>query len=460
MRRSAVLAAALALGLGGTTAVAVAADDPCTDVESTFDPACVGSSIPDHLNTTAGREDPGYAVTADPSPEGAWQWLVGAVHEHSGYSDGDPSSTPRDYFTAARTGSNGTGTGVALDFLWSSEHTDNAQLPITTSAACLSPELASCAHLDDNTHWWKWAATLRQAREATTDEFTAVRGFEWTNDFFNHMNVYFSTNYRNVKIDGSYLSMDVMWDWLQTPVAEGGGADGLVTFNHPGSNPKLSPFDGDLPHSVLLGETQLDNWNEVAYVPAVADRVVGMEVNGGEDIEWFIRALRNGWRLAPVAAEDHHETSWADERDHKTLLLARGRSPQDHYWAFANRRTIAIHHDLVSGEPGTKAVVPAISFSADDGAHVLGSVVSVVSGGGPHSVRVDVDGLPAGYRVGLIGSLDGQSAPVQLGSDGGTHTFDVTEDQWWFAVVCEAGPNPCGSDQTYSAVTAPIWFDA
>ena len=76
-----------------------------------------------------------------------------------------------------------------------------------------------------------------------------MRGFEWTNDFYNHMNVFFSTNFRNVKIDGSYLSMDRMWEWLQRPVAEGGGADGLVTFNHPGSNPKLSPFDGGFPHT-------------------------------------------------------------------------------------------------------------------------------------------------------------------------------------------------------------------
>ena len=371
---------------------------------------------------------------------------------------------PRDYFTAARTGRNGTGTGVALDFLFSSEHSDNAQVTPTTNAECLTdPSRAiDCTHLDENTFWWKWPAALRQARESSTPTFTAMRGFEWTNDFYNHLNVYFSTNYRNVKVDGSYLSMQQMWDWLQRPVAEGGGADGLVTFNQPGSNPKLSPFDGDLPHAAMLGETTLDNWNEVASVPEVADRVVGMEVNGGEDIEWFVKALQNGWRLGPVAAEDHHQRSWADVEDHKTLVLTKGTSPQDYYWAVANRRTIALHADLVEGAPEQPAVVPAIDFTAD-GRHVLGSRVR--NGDGRHTLRVRAAGLPAGARVALVGSERGQAAPVALGVVGADGTLDRKHKVeqpaggWWFAVVCQPGPTACGSDQDYSALTAPIWFE-
>lgn len=458
--------------------------DACTDVDASTEPTCIPTAIAGHLVRQAcdyaflpgcegtALQDPGYAVTSDPSPDGRYDWKVGAVHEHSGYSDGDIDSVPRDYFEAARTGSNATNSGVRLDFLFSSEHTDNAQIPVTTNVECVTDpsRTLDCAHLDDNTFYWKWPAMLRQAREATTDQFTAVRGFEWTNDFYNHMNVYFSTNFRNVKIDGSYASMDLMWDWLQRPVARGGGADGLVTFNHPGSNPKLSPFDGGFPHTDLLASTTLDNWNEVAYVPAVDERVVGMEVNGGEDIEWFVRALRNGWHIGPVAAEDHHERSWASETMHKTLILTRGTSPKDYYWAMANRRTVAVHDELVGGAPGAPAIVPTIDLVADD-EHVLGS--RVPNGSGEHTLRVDASGLPAGSRVALIGSPSGQSAPVPLGvarADGEVaveHVVRSDGPHWWFAVVCApatgkdavAGAAVCGSNQEYQALTAPIWFE-
>jgi len=477
--RAVLLCAALTFGLTAGAAVAGPADPPddaCLD-PGTSDPGCVPNAAIGHTarqvcdyqfapgcDLTA-FADPGYAVTEDPSPDGQYEWKVGAVHEHSGYSDGDPASVPRDYFKAAASGVNATDTGVRLDFLFSSEHTDNTQITATTNASCLSsPQQALlCGHFTDSSFYWKWPATLKQAVESSTEAFTAVRGFEWTNDFYNHMNVYFSTNFRNVKIDGSYLSMDRMWEWLQRPVAEGGGADGLVTFNHPGSNPKLSPFDGGLPHSELLARTGASNWNEVEYVPAVADRVVGMEINGGEDIEWFIRALTNGWRIGPVAAEDHHETSWASRDDHKTLVLTKGGSAQDYYWALAKRRTVAIHAELVDGEPGQAAVVPTIDFTADGG-HVLGSVVAD-AGATTHGVRVVASGLPAGSRVALISEDGGQAAPIQLGAVRPDGSIDAATavpldgDDWYFAVVCLAGPAPCGSNQDYSAVTAPIWFE-
>ena len=498
MRRFAALAlsagAVLSIAGAGLTSSSTAGlldpPDACTDVDSSTDPTCIAlggaknlASQPCDYAFLPGCDlvahlDPGYAVSADPSPSGSFSWKVGAVHEHSGYSDGDIDSVPRDYWTAARTGVNGRGKGVALDFLFSSEHSDNSQITPTTNATCLSDPTRTidCAHLEDNTFWWKWPAALRQARESTTPTFTAVRGFEWTNDFYNHMNVYFSRNYRNVKVDGSYLSLERMWEWLQQPVDQNGGADALVTFNHPGSNPKLTPFDGAGPHAALLAETTLDNWNEVAYVPEVADRVVGMEINGGEDLEWFVRALRNGWHLSPYAAEDHHETAWADVDDHKTSILTKGTSAQDYYWAAANRRTVAVHNDFVEGLPGTRALVPTVELVAD-GKHVLGS--RVPNGRGRHSVKVKASGLPAGARVALVGSSAGLGvgAPVQLGTAGAdgsfesNHRVDSSSPHWWFAIVCpalgEGQVATCGVDDASvdgknfgeSLITAPIWFE-
>lgn len=483
-----ILVALVAVGLaaGGAGAVADPLDpnppdneNPCLDVDGAFDPGCVpGAAIGHNLRQACDYQflpgceltafaNPQYAVDADPSPEAPFDWKAGVVHEHSAYSDGAIDSLPRNYFNAARTGVTGNGAGVAVDFLFSSEHSDNSQITITTNADCLtSPQNAvTCAHLTENSFYWKWPATLKQAVESSDAGFTGIRGFEWTNDFFNHMNVFFSTNFRNVKIDGSYLSMQRMWDWLQRPVAEGGGADGLVTFNHPGGNPKLSPVDGGFPHTEVLAATGASNWNDLEYVPAVDKNVVGMEINGGEDIEYYIKALTKGWHIGAVAAEDHHGVNWSGKDMHKTLVLTKGRSPQDYYWAFKNRRTIAVHSELVGGEPGQPAQVPTMDFTAD-GTHVLGSIVDV-AGPGEHTLRFAGSGLPVGSRVAVITSNDGQSAPIQLDVADGSGAVDATTSvssdgsDWYFAVVCPAaGPDapPCGSDQSYSAVTAPIWF--
>src|SRR5690606_18859554 len=95
------------------------------------------------------------------------------------------------------------------------------------------------------------------------------------------------------------------------------------------------------------------NWNDLAFVPGVDERVVGIEVNGGDDLGWYVRALDNGWHLGPVAAEDEHGREWSSTADGKTAILTRGRSPRDYYFALQNHRTIAIGHELLGGAPGT-----------------------------------------------------------------------------------------------------------
>ncbi|MEK6806133.1 MAG: neutral/alkaline non-lysosomal ceramidase N-terminal domain-containing protein [Pseudomonadota bacterium] len=461
--------------------------------------------------------------------------FVGAVHEHSGYSDGDPTAIPRDYFNSAKSGHNlkdgctvntdtGCDTGVKLDFMFSSEHSDNEKLPITTAAVCAqllvdgaeamsdsfsdespdpfiaylsgfgpdTPATAITSFLSCNNalagdhHYFKWAATLEQAIQATDastvneqvvyDGFTGVRGFEWTNDYYNHMNVYFSTNVVNVKVDGSYASMDLFWDWLREPVDQGGGADALVTFNHPGGDPSLSPFDGSAPTGAVLQATRGgSNWNDVAYVDAgIDERVVGMEVNGGDDIEWYVKALTKGWHIGPVANEDEHQREWSTSNDGKTLILTRGRSPRDYYHAFKNRRTVAIHNALVSGNPGQPAAVPTIHYwvGGEDSTVQDGTPLgSIVMASGAHTLNVQMSELPVGTRVALINRTGVQTTPVQLGvsTDGSfvatkTVTTPTSGQDWYFIVLCPALVSPdasaCGSNRNVIGITAPIWFGA
>src|SRR5690242_1078265 len=66
---------------------------------------------------------------------------VGSLHEHSGYSDGWPGSTPRTYYASGR--------NFGLDFMGGSEHSDTADLPIVASDYCLDPTVVpSCALAD------------------------------------------------------------------------------------------------------------------------------------------------------------------------------------------------------------------------------------------------------------------------------------------------------------------------
>lgn len=434
-----------------------------------------------------GYGDPQYVTGTDPSPGRPFTQLVGVVHEHSSYSDGYPGSRPADYWEAARTGHNlsreGVDTGVIVDFLYGSEHSENEKLPITTSADCiaitgLDSLLAplACSALDQPDHYAKWAETLQQAVDATDFDaasgsytgFTAVRGFEYTNDVWNHLGVYFSRNVVNAKIDGAYLDPSIFYAWLREPVDAGGGSDALVVFNHPGGDPALTPFDGGAVHNELLSELLGGgNWNQYAHVPDLDPQVAGMEVNGGDDLSWYVRALTNGWHLGPIAAEDEHGQEWSSSADGKTLVLMRGRSPRDHYFALQQHRSVAIDASLVDGTPGQRAVVPTILFWAD-GASVDDPSATVLGGtstsGGDHRLGFTATGLPPGSPIVLVGSA--AAAPQALGVADAAGSFGAAIDtgsptvgeDWWFVVVCPPGTTDCGVGQDYSAVTAPIWF--
>jgi hypothetical protein len=491
-KRSGALLFVLA-AIAAAVAPNAGAADPCTQPNAPLSAQCLPGGTAGQLQralcfyawvqpacASTRWPDPGYRATWEPSLNQPLALRIGAVHNHSSYSDGDPAMIPADYYKAAKTGHNtadgGGDTGVKIDFMFGSEHSDNAEIPITTAAVCVDPSLGplapfACFHGDDQDHYWKWPAELRQAKEATSNGFTGMRGFEWTNDYFNHMNVYFSTNFANVKVDGSYASMDIFWDWLREPVAEGGGADGLVTFNHPGGDPHLTPLDGGFPHTKVLAEVPGGgNWNDVAYVPDVDENVAAMEVNGGDDIAWYVRALTKGWHIGAVANEDEHEREWSSSAEKKTLILTRGRGYRDYYWAMKTHRTIAIMDPLVSGAPGTKATFPTIHYYAngtniqDPAATLLGATITKP---GSHTLHFEASGLPAGSRVALItDAKGGQKAPIQMGAAASDGTANFTRavslrpgEDWYFAVVCPASAGGrCGTDTNYLAVTAPIWF--
>jgi predicted metal-dependent phosphoesterase TrpH len=264
------------------------------------------------------------------------QPLVGSLHEHSGYSDGWPGSRPQTYYESGR--------AFGLDFMGSSEHSDNADLPIVASEYCLDPLVAPSCALADTVEplnsFRKWDATLDQARAASSSTFTAFRGFEWTSDRFGHINVFFSRNDTNAKVDGGYATMDGFYSWLTRPTSLDGGADGLATFNHPGAK-SLDDRDPGF------------NWNDFAYVPAADSRMVGIEVfNDRDDFgDWYPRALDKGWHVGAVGAEDlghRRSDDWGGPTWAKTVILAEDRSEPALKAAMAARRFYAIRRPGIS----------------------------------------------------------------------------------------------------------------
>ena len=268
------------------------------------------------------------AALAAPAPKQLT--LVGSLHEHSAYSDGWPGSRPYDYYVSGR--------NHGLDFMGGSDHSDTLGVPISASSYCLDESdpaaalqpgclLADTVNPADS--FRKWDATEEQAAAASAPGFTAFRGFEWTSDRFGHINVYFSSHYRNAKDDGGYVTMATFYSWLTLPAALGGGSDGIATFNHPGDK-KLSTSDPGF------------NWDDFAYVPAADDQMVGIEtfnsasdfgspgVHSGPPEGWYARALDRGWHVGAVGAEDlgHHiGDDWGGPGQAKTVVLSAGRSP-------------------------------------------------------------------------------------------------------------------------------------
>ena len=182
------------------------------------------------------------------------------------------------------------------------------------------------------------------------------------------------------------------------------------------------------------------NWNDVAYVPDVDDRVAGIEVNGGDDIEWYVKALTKGWHVGPVANEDEHQREWATSSDGKTLMLTRGRSPRDYYFALREpphgrdprraRRT-ARRAPRRSCRP---ILVLRRRQRACRGGHP-GPGRDAARLDDPHRARrtrctSQLAGVPAGSRVALVSNTTGgQAAPIPLGAADAAGTFTASRSR-------------------------------
>lgn len=250
------------------------------------------------------------------------------LHNHTLLSDGDGDEA--DAFASMRRH------GLDVAAL-----TDHTTLPDGTRSLC---GCSSLSGIDEAA----WQRTGRLADAAHEDgRFVAIRGFEWSSPTLGHMNVWFSQTWIDVastagiglgeglvdlvadllpdelgpvlgavdpvdallgQLDHTTgLGMAGFYNWLRsapdTPLL-GGGADGIIGFNHPGREPgRFSMF---------------------AYDGRIADRLVSLEVfNRGEDYLFeavdrgerspIDQALEAGWRVGLIGVTDYHGDDWGGD---------------------------------------------------------------------------------------------------------------------------------------------------
>ena len=379
----------------------------------------------------------------------------GLMHEHSAYSDGDPSFIPADYFRIA--GEQG------YSFVGSAEHSDSLDdfNFVTLHASCdptsgqFDPtQLEYCFLNPSLDKLFKWQSTLDQATAASTGKFLGIRGFEWTSDVFGHINVYFSQNFTNAKTDGGYaLTMQTFWDWFtrdpntpglagspSSPVPFGGGADGLAHFNHPHDKCLLK----SAPLPPVAGEC---DWNDFTLIPAAEPRMFGIEAFNDSNRDdryqpYLAKALDNGWHLSFIGSEDEHFGQYAVEFRPKTVTLAKGLDADDFKEAWLARRTYAL-------TPGQHLRAEQLA----DGAHPMGSRLSC-----------DVNAKTVPLEVSLK-NPDGSAfkGEFQLYTNGGQMLSRTSGTAARFALPIEAGKERWyfvrvhGPDGKSVAYLAPVW---
>ena len=253
-----------------------------------------------------------------PPRVGPWRVLAGSLHDHSTDSDGESAAEIVAQFLAAHRQE------LGIDYATLSDHSDffplsggvfekpandtgipNGQVPPTvpcdgSSCGAYLPDPSNPTYAVD-----LWARQARLMQTYASPDFSFLRGFEWTNDQQNHLDVLLSSNWtsRAVTGDGS-LSMTPFWTWFDAaavpdPTGHGlgfGGGDGVGMFNHPGDKGAL-------------------NWDDYGLNEAAVARMALIEVHGDQgrggrgssDAGWYWFALAKGWVVSPVMNWDWHE---------------------------------------------------------------------------------------------------------------------------------------------------------
>jgi trimeric autotransporter adhesin len=306
-------------------------------------------------------------------------FYFGNLHAHSKYSDG--AGTPAQGFAFAR--------DVAHMHFYA----------ITDHAELLSSS--------------EWSDIGNQANAYNSDgTFVALRGFEYTNYLWGHINV-FATNSTRSFWNSPTLSS--FYTWID-------GQNGIGQFNHPGSP---------------------DDFSDFSFSSRAADNMALLETaNAGATnasnaiLPNYDNALRKGWKVAPTGNNDNETLT---DLGRRTVLVASGLTRAELLSAMRARRMYSSDdHNL------------EIAFVLN-GAW-MGSTVSGSAGTYTFDVALLDD-----EAIALVELIANGAVASQLTPAAGTTqlvwnpTLEVTADTYAYLKVTEA--------DTEVSVTAPIWID-
>lgn len=439
----------------------------------------LGAQQPSSAQFSAGQCTPFYGGGVNGQ---GYSHLLGAMHEHTAYSDGQANTDPLQVYQQTRE--------RGMDFVMSSDHSDNLAIPLALPDTdnCTDNPLSCLISDPDNlpNSLTKWRSTLNQANQVTGESpglFTAMRGFEWTSDRFGHANVYLSKHNINAKLGPGYLvSMDLFWQWFVLSPQLGGGGDGLMIFNHPGREDALHGALLQIGEGVgqatrMAGALNALNvfqqgdpayaFNDFKYVAPADYRVVGLEVFGkGDEYDtdgkfgsWYGHALDKGWYLGPAGSEDHHATDWGGSSLPKTVAITRANNQADIREAFLARR----FYTVAQNENALRMTFEAVQASTRGQQRLpMGSRIGTQDNTVQFEVSVRstqaMDPLQ-GMSFELFSSQSGPSTneaqrylPLQTQTGkNGRFTVSPADGKNWYFVRVKRGDR-------IVAVSAPIWI--
>ena len=301
---------------------------------------------------------------------------LGSFHGHSAASDG--SGSPADVFNWARSSGN-------FDFYILTDH----------------------AELLTNSEWNNNATVANQFNQDGV--FVAMRGFEYSNPFDGHANVFETAGKK-----GWFLSPNsVFYNWVDAN-------NGIGQFNHPGDSGSFSNY---------------------AFRANVADNFTMMETanggdrnSGGRFVGYFHTALSKGWKLAPTGNLDNHSLSDSGVR---TGVLATSLTRAGIVSAMKARRVFSSDDQYIE-----------VRFSLGD--FWMGEVVNATPGTYTFDLNVTSDEVISQVALVVKGVVEASATPGTT-TVAWQPTLAVTTDTYAYARVTEADGNV--------ALSAPIWID-
>lgn len=330
----------------------------------------------------------GAAATA----EETYHCYFGNTHSHTTYSDG--KETPSDHFSKAK--------AAGYDFY-----------AVTNHALAKYP---GCTQEN-------YESTKADADKFTDSAFVAICGFEFSENDGpggkGHLTVLNSRGYLDAT--GKSVDLPKFYDWLVTDQPTTVAA----SYNHAGP----------------------DTYNGFDYLTdARRDGVTMYEVinSGKPHYPGFLAALRKGWRVAPIGAEDGHGTGRIKDQ-YRTGVLATSLTRESIMQGIRQRRVYCTWDRNL-----------CLTFSANG--EIMGSVLSDPT---ELNFRVSVydpdasDANDAITKIEIVGMDDKVVAAKDFSSHTATLTATVAPDQGCYFAKIYAADKTDGP----TAYSAPIWIE-